>query len=520
MENRSKYHVPASYRERRDLRRLISGFVAGRSLVPPLSMESLSELAEQFSRERGLSEDCRGWIMVEMHNAVWHPLIAAIPPEKRLLLLPKCLSNSSNCQAEVDELGLLCHRCGRCSIVGLQDRAEELGMMSLVAEGFTSVISLIDSGAVEAVIGVSCLDSLEKAFPLLIKNAVPGLAIPLNVDGCRDTRVDVDYVEELIASQSDEEVRLLDYDYIKREIQDWFSEASIHRLLPDPSDRTMTLALDWLAGDGKRWRPYLLAATYLALSDATRFDERTRLAAIAVECFHKASLVHDDIQDNDSTRYGKQTVNAAYGTPIAINIGDALLGKGYQLLAATGNMDLLRVIADSHVLLCEGQGLELGWNWSRDGLTMDFVLSVYQKKTVPAFEVSLVMGLICAGDDPGLRRLFHDYANDLGIAYQLQDDLEDYADPTVVLAVRPSAVLAIVCRDRAGDDIFRQALAETTDLNAFLRQPEYEPSLLAALEEAREMVQLYHRRALELLSRIDRIELRRLLFRVTERIIK
>ena len=119
-----------------------------------------------------------------------------------------------------------------------------------------------------------------------------------------------------------------------------------------------------------------------------------------------------------------------------------------------------------------------------------------------------------------LRRLFHDYANDLGIAYQLQDDLEDYADPTVVLAVRPSAVLAIVCRDRAGDDIFRQALAETTDLNAFLRQPEYEPSLLAALEEAREMVQLYHRRALELLSRIDRIELRRLLFRVTERIIK
>ena len=99
--------------------------------------------------------------------------------------------------------------------------------MSLVAEGFTSVISLIDSGAVEAVIGVSCLDSLEKAFPLLIKNAVPGLAIPLNVDGCRDTRVDVDYVKELIASQSDEEVRLLDYDYIKREIRDWFSEASI-----------------------------------------------------------------------------------------------------------------------------------------------------------------------------------------------------------------------------------------------------------------------------------------------------
>lgn len=392
--------------------------------------------------------------------------------------------------------------------------------MSLVAEGFTSVISLIDSGAVEAVIGVSCLDSLEKAFPLLIKNAVPGLAIPLNVDGCRDTRVDVDYVEELIASRSDGEIRLLDYDYIKREIQDWFSEMSIRRLLPDPSDRTMALALDWLASDGKRWRPYLLAATYLALSGAAKFDERTRLAALAVECFHKASLVHDDIQDNDSIRYGKQTVNAAYGTPIAINVGDALLGKGYQLLAATGNVELLRVIADSHVLLCEGQGLELGWNWLRDGLSMDLVLSIYGKKTVPAFEVSLVMGLICAGDDPDLRRLFHDYSSALGIAYQLQDDLEDYADPATVLAVRPSAVLAIVCRERAGDAVFRQVLAEATDLNALLRRPEYEPSLLMALDEVREMVRRYHREALELLSRIDRVELRRLLFRVTERIIK
>lgn len=520
MENKSKYHVPVSYKERRDLRRLIAGFVAGRSLVPPLSMESLSELADQICHERGLGEDCRGWVMVEIHNAVWRPLVAAIPPEKRLLLLPKCLSDSSNCQAEIDELGLLCHRCGRCSIVGLQDRAEELGMMSLVAEGFTSVISLIDSGAVEAVIGVSCLDSLEKAFPLLIKNAVPGLAIPLNVDGCRDTRVDVDYVEELIASRSDGEIRLLDYDYIKREIQDWFSEMSIRRLLPDPSDRTMALALDWLASDGKRWRPYLLAATYLALSGAAKFDERTRLAALAVECFHKASLVHDDIQDNDSIRYGKQTVNAAYGTPIAINVGDALLGKGYQLLAATGNVELLRVIADSHVLLCEGQGLELGWNWLRDGLSMDLVLSIYGKKTVPAFEVSLVMGLICAGDDPDLRRLFHDYSSALGIAYQLQDDLEDYADPATALAVRPSAVLAIVCRERAGDAVFRQALAEATDLNALLRRPEYEPSLLMALDEVREMVRRYHREALELLSRIDRVELRRLLFRVTERIIK
>ena len=68
-------------------------------------------------------------------------------------------------------------------------------------------------------------------------------------------------------------------------------------------------------------------------------------AAIAVECFHKASLVHDDIQDKDEERYGQPTVHARYGEAMAINIGDLLLGEGYRLLASLPNKELLGVVA-------------------------------------------------------------------------------------------------------------------------------------------------------------------------------
>lgn len=514
------YQAPASVPERVRLRQALDRLTREAALTPPLSLNELTERADAFLCAEGLGEELRGWVMVEIHNSVWRSFVAGIPAAKRLLLLPQCLRDSKRCEAEIDELGLLCHQCGRCAITGLQDRADELGSMSIVAEGFTAVIGLIESGAVDAVIGVSCLDSLEKAFPLLIKNAVPGLAVPLNRAGCRDTEVDTFYVDQLLSLRSDTETRLLDYRYLKSEIERWFSPESIRALHTNPSDQTMAIALDWLAADGKRWRPYLLAATYLAVSGADRFDERTRLAALAVECFHKASLVHDDIQDNDTLRYGKATLNASYGTPIAINIGDALLGKGYQLLAQAGNVELLQAIADSHVVLCEGQGMELGWDWGRDGLTMDFVLEIYRKKTVPAFEVSLLMGVICAGGDPQLRTHCHAYSNALGIAYQLQDDLEDYAEPTRPLVMRPSAVLAIVCQRLGADEAFRQALRTTADLNALLHQPAYEPTLNWAIQEVRTLIKQYHREAQEVLRRIDQVELRRLLFRVTERIIK
>ena len=517
MDTKQIYSVPQTFEERNYLRNVIDHFVSDLPFAPPLSMDDLSGLSDQLINNHKLDPCIKGWLMVEINNCVWRDTVASIPYDKRILLLPKCLSNSAKCKADVDEFGLLCHHCNNCSIPDLQDKADSLGMMSIVAEGFTSVIGLIENRVIDTVIGVSCLDSLEKAFPLLINNAVPGLAIPLNVAGCKDTNVDYGYVSDLISMLSDKDVNFLDYDHLKSTLKKWFAQENLTSILSSSKDQTSSIAHEWLCGDGKRWRPYLLASTYLALTGEKEIPQNVQLAAIAVECFHKASLVHDDIQDNDMMRYGKQTVNAAHGIPVAINVGDMLLGEGYRLITECGNMELVKVATDAHISLCKGQGMELEWSANPRRLTMDFVLDIFRNKTVPAFDVALIMGVVCAGNNAALRETLHNYSCALGIGYQLQDDIEDFSTDKPI-ALRPSAVLAAFCEQHSDDDSVE--LLKCNDIKAFLNLSENRDALEKALVRVREMAVQYHKEALNTLHNITNVELKRLLFRATQRILR
>jgi geranylgeranyl pyrophosphate synthase len=489
--DKQHYHIPPDEATRNRLRTLIAETFSGdKRLVPPVAQERLDRLADGFIAAQRLDASWKAWLMVELHNHAWRDTVAAIPADRRILLMPKCMSRTDACRAEVDELGLLCRRCMSCTIPALQAQATAQGTLCMVAEGFTSVIPLIQNRVVDAVIGVGCLDSLEKAFPLLINHAVAGLAVPLNSDGCRDTTVDTAHLCSLLTMQASREAYLLDYDTLKRTVRAWFEASNLQTLLTPADDPTATAARQWLGGDGKRWRPYLLAAVYMALTESHTLPMEVQRAAVAVECFHKASLVHDDIQDNDALRYGKPTVHALYGVPIAINVGDILLGEGYRLLVGTGNTELLRLAAEAHISLCQGQGIELAGNDPDRPLTMSFILDIVLRKTVPAFEVALLMGAVCAGADDAVQGVLSRYARALGIAYQLQDDLED-----------------------AGKDHC------PTAVQAALSEPGI-TSLDAAEAHVRTLVADYHRQALEVLDELTNVELKRLLFRITQRILK
>ena len=565
------YAIPQTFKDRNNLRELIKAFTNNLSLTPPLSISNLHSISDRFIKEYDLDGGLKGWIMVEINNCVWSGIVASIPHEKRMLLLPQCLNNHDNCKAEIDELGLLCHHCMACSIPDLQDKAESLGMMSLVAEGFTAVAGLIESGTVDAIIGVGCLDSLEKSFPLLINNAIPGIAIPLNKSGCRNTDVDYQYVEYRMSDISAKEVSLVNHEQIRTLISEWFLPEGLTEVLGTVTDHTSIIARDWLSGNGKRWRPYLLVSTYLAVSSTkecqtetvddkltsgcmsfdgvTNLPDKVRYAAIAVECFHKASLVHDDIQDYEEFRYGEQTVYSKYGTSIAINVGDVLLGEGYKALALCGDIELVKVISSAHISLCRGQGMELQWEQSPEELTMEYVLEIFRNKTAPAFEVALDLGILCFGENKPLREILHNYSQVLGIAYQLQDDLEDFVasnnaafdttdeletstklipvafEPDVTYErevpalFRPSAVLAALCEQNKKFEYIKKLACES-DIISFLNSKEHNPSLQKALDKVIIMVDEYHDKAISSLDTLDNIELKRLLFRVTERILK
>jgi geranylgeranyl pyrophosphate synthase len=238
-----------------------------------------------------------------------------------------------------------------------------------------------------------------------------------------------------------------------------------------------------------------------------------------VECFHKASLVHDDIQDNDALRYGKQTLHSLHGVPLAINVGDMLLGEGYRILSLCNRMELVSTAAAAHISLCKGQGLELQWSRSPQELSLAFVLEIFCNKTVPAFEVALDFGVLCAGDDKRLRSILHDYSHALGIAYQLQDDIEDFEQEEAPLALRPSAVLAVLCEQNIHAGYIHRLSAES-DIKAFLMNGEHKPRLMKAIQRVSDLAESYHQQAIASLNALNNTEMKRLLFRVTGRILK
>lgn len=447
--------IPAEKVQRDRLRSCALEVVREVRLVPPAPLADLLRLGELACQRAGIDPTCREYAAILVNNAVWQDAVLAVPYDKRLLLLPQCLRSEERCEATIDEFGLLCAGCGRCAIHAVTEEAESLGYAVLVAEGSTLVTKMIETGRIRAIIGVSCMSVLEKCFPHMEARAVPGLAIPLLFDGCKNTALDVDWLRSAIYASVSAGHSRLQLDDLKRRVEDWFAPAALDASLGPPDGTTEQIAREWLARAGKRWRPYLTACVYLALCDAepspSGNDSDLVKLAIAVECFHKASLVHDDIEDDDETRYGRETLHREHGVPVALNVGDFLLGEGYRLIGELNVPDdvkvaLYRIAAEGHRTLSRGQGAELCWRRWPTPLEPADVLEIFRLKTAPAFEVALRFGAELAGVSAEIHEILRRYSDALGIAYQIRDDLEDFrgnAAANDLREPRPSVVLAV-----------------------------------------------------------------------------
>src|SRR5687767_6732795 len=286
-----KKNIPQTPIERTHILKSIRNYVAEYNPVPPLPVDELKVHADRVVSMLRCDPIYRDYIGVLINNELWRDALASVPFERRLLLLPKCLRVESKCPAPFDEFGLLCKQCGLCSIQDLQAEAEKLGYAVLVAEGSAIVMSLIQTGKIEAIVGVSCLPVLERAFPYMEAAAIPGVAVPLLQDDCIDTTVDLDWVWDYIHLSSDDKTRRLDLGALREEVDFWFTPASLDLIMGGAADgETEKIARDWLMRAGKRWRPFLAVSTYQALSERAsgQLPEDLRRIAVAVECFHKA----------------------------------------------------------------------------------------------------------------------------------------------------------------------------------------------------------------------------------------
>jgi geranylgeranyl pyrophosphate synthase len=450
-----KKNIPQTTVERNHILQAVRKYVAEFNPVPPLPTEELKVHADRLVALLKCDPIYRDYVGVLINNEMWREQLASVPYERRLLLLPKCLRVESKCPAPFDEFGLLCKQCGLCTIQDLQAEAEKLGYATLVAEGSAIVMSLIQTGKIEAIVGVSCLSVLERAFPYMEAAAVPGVAIPLLQDDCIDTTVDLDWVWDYIHLTSDDKTRRLDLGALRDEVDFWFTPGSLELIMGAAEGQTESIAREWLARAGKRWRPFLAVAAFQAIRQDTGkpLPEDLKKIAMAVECFHKASLIHDDIEDDDARRYGEKTLHEEHGVAVALNVGDLLIGEGYRLIAACRasveqKAEMIRVAAAGQRELSRGQGAELMWARAPQPLTQHQVLDIFRRKTAPAFEVALRLGALCAGIEQHeeVEDVLKVYSEALGIAYQIRDDRSDlgaHGETNDIEGLRPSLLLAI-----------------------------------------------------------------------------
>ena len=184
-----------------------------------------------------------------------------------------------------------------------------------------------------------------------------------------------------------------------------------------------------ISAGGKRLRPVLLLLCCGALG--YRGEQRFNLAAV-VEFIHTATLLHDDVVDDSALRRGSPTANAKFGNPASVLVGDFLYSRAFQMMVDAQSMRIMEVLADATNVIAEGEVLQL-MNMHNAALNEADYLQVIRSKTAKLFEASARVGAILSGATPEQEAACAEYGQALGTAFQVIDDVLDYAGDAALM---------------------------------------------------------------------------------------
>ena len=174
---------------------------------------------------------------------------------------------------------------------------------------------------------------------------------------------------------------------------------------------------------GKRMRPILVLLT--ARSCDIQSDEHIKLATV-IEFIHTATLLHDDVVDMSNLRRGRPTVNAEWNNPSSVLVGDFIYSRAFQIMVRIGNMQIMEIMADTTNKIAEGEVLQL-INKNNPDTNEASYLQVIERKTAILFKAASQCAAILAHCDSAMQDAFGRCGMHLGIAFQLVDDILDYA---------------------------------------------------------------------------------------------
>jgi octaprenyl-diphosphate synthase len=237
-----------------------------------------------------------------------------------------------------------------------------------------------------------------------------------------------------------------------------------------------------IAAGGKRLRPMLTlaAARLCGYRPFPGRPPRSVTLAAAVEFIHTATLLHDDVVDASDLRRGLATANAVWGNKPSVLVGDFLFSRAFQLMVEDGSLHVLDILSSASAVIAEGEVLQLVTS-NDTGTTEEAYLDVIRAKTAQLFAAATRIGAVVADRPKAEEEALERFGRNLGIAFQLVDDMLDYSAEEVVLGksvgddfrdgkITLPVVLAFARSDEAERRFWRRTLEEQKQDDADLRE--------------------------------------------------
>jgi octaprenyl-diphosphate synthase len=208
--------------------------------------------------------------------------------------------------------------------------------------------------------------------------------------------------------------------------------AEVERLLAERAASPVSVIPDLsayiIAAGGKRLRPLI---TLISANAVGRANPATHALAAAVEFIHTATLLHDDVVDESELRRGKPAAKAVWDNKASILVGDFLFARAFNLLVETNSLTILNRLATASTVISEGEVRQLAAMQTRDLPTEEY-LAIVEAKTGALFEAAAETGALSAGGAAHADALAS-YGKNLGLAFQIIDDVLDYGGTTSVI---------------------------------------------------------------------------------------
>ena len=221
-----------------------------------------------------------------------------------------------------------------------------------------------------------------------------------------------------------------------------------------------------IAAGGKRLRPMLTLAAARLCGHAD--DRHVKLAA-CVEFIHTATLLHDDVVDESDLRRGRASANAVWGNKASVLVGDFLFSRAFELMVEDGSLPVLAILSRASSVISEGEVLQLITANDTD-TTEDAYLEVVRSKTAALFAAACRIGAVVADRPRSEEEALESYGLNLGIAFQLVDDVLDYSAKQAVLGKtigddfhEGKITLPVILAFRRGDEAEREFWRRTVE---------------------------------------------------------